>query len=359
MAAPPAVGAKMIARPALNTPIPEPSPTATNIRASTLVPVQAGTIFPPVAPLPTVSFAGDKFTRVALDKGVTDGVGRTWLSFVNINDKPATLTPGTPTPANQIETVYLAAPAGGLATRVIDLPATVNRHLYWSPDGGYLAYFLPTGSGAGLYVLDLRIGVSLRLFELDNLNPRGIQGEPVWSSDSKRITIALPTEYFVNIYGRNGEGTGFSNLRKSNGFDFWPTWSPDGQFMAFVSDRQQCPNWIPNQPGSCYRPDTPAPDGGNLYVMEAVSGQVRLVSDQWVTAPPHWISASRLAFASGKRGDPPSGSSLWWADLRGGPAHKVSGDGKGLLVIPDSWTTDAKRLLYHEAQPTTQILIHH
>jgi len=229
----------------------------------------------------------------------------------------------------------------------------IGRH-----DGGYLAYFLPTGSGAGLYVLDLRIGVSLRLFELDNLNPRGIPGEPVWSPDSKQITIALPTDYSVNIYGIKADGTGFSNLTNSKAFDFWPTWSPDGQFMAFVSDRQQCPNWIPNQPGSCYRPDTPVPDGGNLYVMEAVSGQVRLVSDQWVTAPPHWISASRLAFTSSKRGDPTSGSSLWWADLRGGPAHKVSSEGKGILVNRDSWTGDGKRVVYQEAQATTQIVIH-
>jgi Tol biopolymer transport system component len=99
------------------------------------------------------------------------------------------------------------------------------------------------------------------------------------------------------------------------------------------------------------------PDGGNLYVMEAVSGQVRELSDQWVTAPPHWISPTRLAFITSQRGNASSGSSLWWADLRGGPSHKVSGDASGVLVTGDSWTSDGSKVVYQEAGTMTQIVI--
>jgi Tol biopolymer transport system component len=94
-----------------------------------------------------------------------------------------------------------------------------------------------------------------------------------------------------------------------------------------------------------------------LYVMEAVSGQVRMLSDQWVTAPPRWISSSRLAFIGGERGNVDHGTVLWWADLRGGPTHNVSGNSPGSLVTGDSWTADGSRVVYEEAALTTQIVI--
>ncbi|MEP7285991.1 MAG: hypothetical protein ABI947_09505 [Chloroflexota bacterium] len=335
---------------------PDVTPTATSDSADS-APAQSNQIYPTVEALPTVGLAGDKFTRVTISDAVLAGIGKTWLSFINVNDKPTTITPGTPTPANQIETVYIAAPSGGTPIKVIDLPATTGQQVFWSPNGAYLAYFVPTGSGVGLYILDLKIGLSLRLFELEDLSPRGIPSLPTWSPDSAELTISLATDYDVDIYSINVDGTNFRNLTSTPAFDFWPTWSPDGQYLAFVSDRAQCPTWIPNEPGSCYRPDFPTPDGGNLYVMEAQSGQVRKLSDEWVTAPPHWISASRLSFTAGKRGDSTAGSALWWVDLRGGPAHRISDDTPGLLITRDSWSADGRRVVYQEADAETRIVI--
>jgi Tol biopolymer transport system component len=316
-----------------------------------------GTNFPAVDPLPPVAFAGDNFERVNISDYVLNSIGTTLLSFVNINDRPATRVLGTPTAANQLETVFIIAPNGGAPTRVIDLPATVGQQVYWSPNGAYLAYFVPTGSARGLYLLDLRVGLTLRLFELDNINPRGIPSQPVWSPDSTQLTLSLPNPYDVDIFSIGVDGTNFKNLTQNGGFDFWPVWSPDGQYMAFVSDRAVCPTWVPNAPDSCYRPDVTTSDGGNLYVMEVVSGVVTKVSDEWVTAPPYWISSTRLSFTSGKRGDPTAGSSLWWADLRGGPAHKVSGDKAGILVTRDTWSKDGRRVVYQEADAGTNIVI--
>src|SRR5258706_5256396 len=190
---------------------------------------QSNVIYPTIPPEPTIGFAGDKFTRVVIPDLVVNGIGRTWLSFININDKPTVITPGTPTAANQLETVYLVS-QGGTPIKVLDLPSTTGQHVYWSPNGAYLAYFVPVGSGAGLYLLDLRVGVSLRLFELADLNPRGIASEPVWSPDSEQLTIALPTEFDVDIFSINvssDSSTNFRNLTQSKSFEFWPVWSPD------------------------------------------------------------------------------------------------------------------------------------
>jgi Tol biopolymer transport system component len=340
------------------TATPTITPTASLTPEPTVTPTETTTPYPTIDPLPTISFAGDRLTRVTIDKQVVDGIGRVWLSFVNINDRPSvTLPVGTPAPASGLETVFLAAPTGGPAIKVVDLPASTDRRLYWSPNGAYLAYFLGEGGSPGLYLLDLKLGLSMRLFELADLNPRGILSEPVWSPDSTELSIALATAYDVDIYSVSVDGTQFRNMTESGGYDFWPAWSPDGQYLAFVSDRANCPTWAPNEPQSCYRPDLPPPDGGNLYVVEATSGAVRQLSDAWVNSAPHWISSTRLVFTSGKPGDLRAGSTLWWADLRGGPPHRLTdADPAGVLIVRDAWSADGKRVIYQEAESLTHIV---
>ena len=47
-----------------------------------------------------------------------------------------------------------------------------------------------------------------------------------------------------------------------------PSGRRTAHYLAFVSDRAQCPSWIPGEPGTCDGTDTPAPDGGSVYVLE-------------------------------------------------------------------------------------------
>ncbi len=336
---------------------PSLTPTLTPTTVPSFTPTASTTPYPTVPPEPTVAFSGDQLSKIVIDKQVVDGTGRLWLSYININDKPSTVVPGTPAPASQIETIYWASPYGGPAMKVLDLPATTDRRLYWSPDGAYLAYFLSSGSSSGLYILDLKVGVSMRLFSLSDLNPRGILSDPVWSPDSTQLTVALTTAYDVDIFSVRPDGTNFRNLTQSGGYDFWPIWSPDGAYMAFVSDRAKCPTWAPNEPGSCFTPEATSPDGGNLYVLETASGQIRQLSDTWVNTPPRWISSTRIAFTTGQPGNASAGSTLWWVDLRGGPPHAVTNeDPGGLLAVQASWSGDGKRVVYQEAQTGTQIV---
>src|SRR5438046_2688773 len=72
-----------------NTPLPQASATVTIAPSATIDTSQPTVIYPTIEPEPTTGFAGDKFTRFSIDKSITDGIGRLWVSFVNINDKPA------------------------------------------------------------------------------------------------------------------------------------------------------------------------------------------------------------------------------------------------------------------------------
>jgi Tol biopolymer transport system component len=324
----------------------------------TLTPTVSNTPYPTVLPLPTVGLAGDKFKRQTIDSNVVAGIGNLWLTFVNTNDAAPTALPGTPAPPNNLETVYLVSPDGGTRYKVIDLPASTGQRVYWSPNGTYLAYFLEGGADTGLYVLDLKVGTGLRMFAVDNLSPRGVLSEPVWSPDSTQIAITLTTAYAVDIFGVGPGGTNFRNLTQSSSFDFWPAWSPDGQYLAFVSDRDKCPTWEPNAPGSCYRPDASTPDSGQLYVLDLTSGQVRRVSETWLSAPPQWVSRSQVAFVSSASGDSSGDSALWLIDVSGGAPVAISNAGAtGTRILRDGWSSGGALVVYQEAAQETSVIM--
>ncbi|MCD4684759.1 MAG: hypothetical protein K8S97_02335 [Anaerolineae bacterium] len=327
------------------TPTPTVTPTPTLTFTPTVSPVPTLTFTPTATPYPVVGVANDQYNILEVPDLVRRGLPGNYFAIASINERTGgTSNPDTPQPDQEVSTLYLIDPSNGQQIEVLDLPAGAEDRIYWSPDGRKLVYFVePQLVGddtlaGGLYLANLDLGVSLRLFNLPSLNPHGIPDHyPVWSPDSSQFALALPTAYDVDIFLISADGSVFQNLTQHGAYDLWPAWSPDGTQLAFVSDRNECPSWIPDEPGSCSQIEPPTqgddladlvagrdtssltPKGGHLFVMDVRMQTVQQTSDIWVDGPPEWVSNLQLAFTKGLSDPLTNEAEIWITNVHGTP----------------------------------------
>jgi TolB protein len=117
----------------------------------------------------------------------------------------------------------------------------------WSPDGATLA-FAGIGKGGRFDVLRVRLGPQGQTYQLQNLtNAKSRDTSPAWFPDGNRLAFISDRTGAFNLYTMTASGTEQTNVlpESSNDcgcFSPWdvfaqPAVSPDGTKLAFTSDR--------------------------------------------------------------------------------------------------------------------------
>jgi Tol biopolymer transport system component len=132
------------------------------------------------------------------------------------------------------EIVLVNARTGRVRPTPVARDANRSSRPAWSPDGRRLIYL--TGSSsvssrvARLAVVDVQSGVARRFA------PSLIGTDPAWSPDGHSVAIATRDGIVVV----DEDGLRPRRLTRAGIRDRWPTWSPDGAFLAFSHESGNC-----------------------------------------------------------------------------------------------------------------------
>lgn len=105
----------------------------------------------------------------------------------------------------------------------------------WSPDSRKLAIVIQTKGRNKLSIIDIANG------EKETHELKGLDSftNPAWSPDGSKIVVSGLMNGESDLYLYDLKEKSIENLTKDSNSDIQPTWSPDGRFIYFVSDRDK------------------------------------------------------------------------------------------------------------------------
>jgi TolB protein len=185
--------------------------------------------------------------------------------------------------------------------RLVSFPrfAGTNLSPAWSPEGAKLAFSSSRSGDPEIYVIDQSGGNLHRIS-----TSKGPDVSPVWNRKTgSQIAWVSGRTGLPQIYMMGSDGTNVQQMTDT-GYAVSPSWSPNGQFLAF--------SWMRH-----YGPG--APGSEDIYIMDIVSKQwVQLTHDGGRNDFPSWSPDGRhIVFQSNR-----SGSLQIWSMLADGTNQK-------------------------------------
>jgi TolB protein len=146
----------------------------------------------------------------------------------------------------------------------------------WSPDGSTIAYSQWYAVRGQPGVFD----IGLSFMNRDGTNKRAVLGDVAardivtqsWSPDGRQLVLEIasghphgrtPGSRQSDIAIVNADGTGLRYLTRTHALESTPVWSPDGQLIAFASDRHARRGKLERN-GDAYEIYTMRPDGSAI-----------------------------------------------------------------------------------------------
>ncbi|MBZ5503624.1 MAG: translocation protein TolB [Acidobacteriia bacterium] len=240
-----------------------------------------------------------------------DGAGQHQITTL----KSIALTPRWSPDATRIAfTCYV--PFRGVTSAQICIYSTASRRLIafpryrgtnsspaWSPDGSQIAFMSSLNGDPEIYVADAN---GARLHRVTFAT--GVSTSPAWNPKTGKQMVFVsdrggqPALYLSNSDGTNAQKIDLPDM----GYVVDPSWSPNGQLLAF--------SW--RRPSGNY----------DIYVMDIVSRQlVELTRDEGRNERPSWAPDGRhLVFESTRTGT----RQIWSMLADGSQPHQLTSDGQ-------------------------------
>jgi TolB protein len=191
-----------------------------------------------------------------------------------------------------------------------------------SPDGGRIAFASILGGAWNIHMFSVDLGrtVAFPRFGGTNLSP-------AWSSDGTRLAYSSSRGGFPNIYVSDQNGNGAKQLTNGKGPDVSPVWNPKTNAqIAFVSGRSGLPQ---------------------IYIMDADGSNVQRITNEGYAVSPSWSPNGQfLAFAWIRHYGPgaPGAQDIYIMDVASKQWVQLTHE-SGRCDFP-SWSPDGRHLVY-------------
>lgn len=132
--------------------------------------------------------------------------------------------------------VYLIRPDGSDEINLTgELPNTFAEAPVWSPDGTIIAFDGVPNSDVLRDIYLVNVSVNPEQFQITTLP--GFDCYPSFSPDGQQIVYMSERDGNRDLFIMDLEGTDTTQLTDEAAYDYEPSWSPDGEEIVFVSRR--------------------------------------------------------------------------------------------------------------------------
>jgi TolB protein len=195
-----------------------------------------------------------------------------------------------------------------------------------SPDNSRIAFTSFSKGGPGIAMWSLELG---RLVKFPSFG--GTTISPAWSSDGTRVAFSSSRSGDPEIYVCDQNGNNLKRLTETHGPDVSPVWNPKTNAqIAWVSGRSGLPQ---------------------IYTMDADGSNVQRLTDQGYAVSPSWSANGQfLAFAWVRHYGPgaPGASDIYIMDVASRQWVQLTHDG-GRNDFP-SWSPDGRHIVYQSTR---------